>query len=443
MKKGITYIFVSLVLLSFLGCAKGTKGEDGQIKDTEQKVHQLVSEDFKPGIGDMMKTEKGFYYHNYTDDGFHYYDISTGTTMFLCNKPECRHDGNEFCVATNSKYMKLNYRLYGGKLIVYALEATETQYMLKVLSVETDGSGLDEIATIMTFERTGEGIGVPGLNMEKEMVIHRNKAMISMEIMGEAGVNYYGAVILDLDTKEVTYLDEEPLGKDNQKISGVSGYGDWIYYCRKEGKKNILHRYHITEGTDETCKLLLGFTGDYAVLDEDTVLYLRSGGIELCSYRYSTGENKELQRFSRLYEQSCILNGVPTVQEVQRETKMTGIQTDGTYFYFAEEVTKTGREDENGKLIAWVQPAYVHVLNRDLEEIAAVDMTKVASELGYKANWNWSSYTTALHYFGDDIYLELESWENSNQEVYVYQTKREDFLTGEPKFEFVYKRSEW
>ena len=76
--------------------------------------------------------------------------------MYLCNKPECKHDGSAFCVASNDKYSVIDYCLYDGCILAYVLEETDTQQVFKVISLALDGSSLSEVATVMMLEKTAQ-----------------------------------------------------------------------------------------------------------------------------------------------------------------------------------------------------------------------------------------------------------------------------------------------
>ena len=118
MRKAILLGLTVLCLATLVGCGKDKQGkqpEETTNGATSGKTeYQFVSENFEQGnrpgaTGNaMMRTEKGFYHYNDSLGGFRYYDAATGKEMFLCNKPECRHDGNEVCIATNEKYPELD-----------------------------------------------------------------------------------------------------------------------------------------------------------------------------------------------------------------------------------------------------------------------------------------------------------------------------------------------
>lgn len=361
-----------VLLLLCAVCLAGCKKQENPEKEPASKV-LYAAEDYMQGPRAIKATDKGFYHYNANEEkGFRYYDVATGNTMYLCNKPECRHDGNEFCVATNGRYEILSFQLYSGLLFAYAMEETDTQYLFKLLAVELDGSGMNEVAMVKELEKTGVDMQVNNCGM----VIHRNTALFEVNVTSTEAekTRYYGVAFMDINTGEIFWLDEEPFGKDNLEITEISGYGDWIYYCRKEGKKIWLHRYHITEKTDEACKLLVGFDYDYVVQDEDTVLYLLKSGTELYSYRFSTGENKEVFRFERTVDYYYQNNGEKGKTEKLKKTAVGKLYTDGEYFYAKEPVYRLENEDENKIYYSGMDDACIYVLNRELELITIVDM---------------------------------------------------------------------
>lgn len=450
MKKRIVLLITIVSLIALAGCAKDKPDteQSGEITGgvTEGKAeNQFVSQDYEQGNcsnympRELMRTGNGFYHYNFANGSYHYYDVSSGKEMYLCNKPECRHDGNQFCVATNETYEILGSCLYNGKIVAYALEITETQNIFKLLTIAPDGSSMDEMVTVLTLENSGDRMYYGGTGMQ----IHRNKALITF---GGSGIGedtwHYGAAIVDLNTKEVTFLNEEAFSKENLGITEVSAYGDHFYYCQKEGKKKLLRRYHLETGTIETCKLLTNFSGDYVVLSEDCVVYLRSSRSVLCTYRFSTGENEEkikLQGTQNWYE-----NGTKDpIGEIEMGYEGRDLLTDGTYVYVPESIRQTYVEDENGENVLWTESAKIHVFDKNLEEIITVNLAKQLPIEGFEEmEWHITSYTCGLRYLGEDIYWCLVPYENPEMETYVFHCKRDAFLTGEPEFTFVYKYSE-
>lgn len=430
MKKSVLLGVTVLVLLGCAGCKKEPEGE------MNQKALVVTSEDLKQGNDTIFNTEKGYYYHSDSMSGFRYVDSATGKEMYLCNKPECRHDGNEFCVATNNKYSIERVGMYGGQIFATAIEVTDTQYRYHLLSLALDGSVLNEYVTYLTLEKTNV---IPSRHIDGSgMYIHRNVAMLPLLLVGDDGTEttqFHGTAIINLDTREVTYLDEEPFSVENEKIFDISAYGDYFYYCRKEGKKTVLHRYNIKDGTDETHKLLVGFQGKYAVMDNNTVVYTKSDNDSLCVYHRETGENEEkvfLKRHQTIYYK----NG--SSQEKDEAYNAVEMKTDGEYLYVREDYKRRSRFNESGEVIDTWDEAYVHVFDRELKEVATVNMPEViAIEKGSGTENGATHYmSNKLYvYFEDDaVYCAVPN-ENDRREETIYKCTREAFLSGKPEFE--------
>ena len=267
MRKIIVLGLTVLGLFAFAGCKKDAPKES-------VLSGAVLPEDYKKETGGMMLTEQGYYYCSMENRDLHYYDFATGTDMYLCNKPECKHDGNKFCVATNDTYRIDRVCLYGGRIFATAVEETDTEYLFKVLQIALDGSEMSEFVTYYTLAKTGTTIVEYA---DDGLFIHRNRMVIPMQVNGQGeDTTYYGTALVNLDTREVSYLDEEALGKDNIGVTDLDGFGDYIFYCKQVSRKKMeLYRYHMADGTVETCKLVTSFGGQYEPLSENTIVYIR------------------------------------------------------------------------------------------------------------------------------------------------------------------------
>ena len=415
MKKLFLFV-VGMCLMAMTGLA-GCADKDGEKGKQTGDAPALVSEDLKPGNDTVFATEKGYYYYSYTQNGFRYTDRATGKDLYLCNKPECRHDGNEFCVATNDKYNIERVGMYSGQIFATAIEVTDTQYRYHLLSIALDGSVLNEYVTYLTFEKMGV---IPAKHIDgSQLCIHRNVAMIPLWLVGDDGTEttqFFGTAIVNLETKEVTYLDEEPFSVENEKITDITAHGDYFYYCRKEGKKMVLHRYNIKDGTDETHKLLVGFKGNYVVQDDNTIVYTKTDDKTLCVYHRETEENEEkviLERYQTVHYQDG------SSEEKSVAYKASNLKTDGEYIY--------------------VKEAHLHVFDWELKEIATINMAEDISfeEVTRTENQEEASMSYGRYlYYEDDVVYCVVPDENNNRKEYVFQCAKEVFLSGEPEFTF-------
>lgn len=414
------------------GDKKVTPGGDKEVKPG--LAGKIISEDLQHGNQFVMKTEKGYYYYKYVSPieqgipAFHYVDAATGRDIYLCNKPECKHDGNSFCVATNKKYDIGQVCLYSGRIFATSVEETDTQFLWKLLTIALDGSEMSEIATYMTMDKAALGEKQFPMLFGGWLPIHRNKAVISLGAAGKTYVDdtvQYGTAILDLDTGKVSYLDEEPLSRENTQATGISAYGDYIYYCKVEGRKTVLHQYCVKDGTDTSFKLQPGFKGTYAVVDEDNIIYIRSVANILYSYHPSTGVTEEAKKMSG--SESGGSFNFPISFDV------ASLISDGTYIYVIQSpVDMVLGEDVT-------RHRHICVMDRNLEEIALFNLGPVFEDFNDRMLYNpthkyWS-------FLGDEIYVMLDEKEDTSLNGrLIYKCNRSDFLEGNPEFTLAYKK---
>lgn len=428
MKRVGYWVAAVLLLFAAAGCAKEEK--------ISKLANAVVSEEYQQGNSSILKAEKGYYYFDKDTLTFRYYDIVTGKNIVCCNKPECHHDGNAFCAASIAKrenYAIGRYWLYSGRIFVQVVETTDTQYLFKLLEIALDGSEMNELVTYMTMEKTDQVI--PSTHAVK-LCIHRNWVVLPMMANGKDGAEdvwYYGTAILNLDTKEISYLNEEPLSKENPEAQGFVGYENYIYYYQKEGRKNILHRYSITDGTDESYTLQPGFTGTYLVMGEDAIVYMRSDANVLYVYHPSTKQTETAANFmvTRSYAATDETGEERTI-EYEDACAIARVATDGTYLYavggYATLVGMDGNEKEE---------LYVFVLNQDMETVTSFNIVETfPQELLEKVEVPYIS--GSLQYLGEEVYLEYIAWGAQEQKTSVYKCSRTDFLSGMARLEYVY-----
>lgn len=434
MKKG-NYVLAVLGCAFLLGCGQ-KEGEkvSGTNPEAEKKT-EFVSEDYNESTGRLLKTDKGYYYYSYEKKGFRYVDGTTGNDMYLCNKPECKHDGNRFCVATNEKYVVLGTYLYNGALIANVVEATETEFLYKLLRIETDGSAASEICTYYSVVKDGllhyGGTG---------MCVHRNKVFLTIELPGNQGLpdtERNGVAIVDLNTEKVTYLDEEALSADNPATTNVTAFGDYFYYVRKEGKKCILYRYSVTDGSVTPHSLFVGFKGDYAVAEEGQLTYLKSAGRVLCIYSYENEYNEEVLKFVAP-KQYVMPDG--TFFESEKAYTAVDVEQDDLYYYVAESgySLSNGDPDRGGELLETYNRIFVY--NKDLENVAILNMANLMEELHPESEEKLYTNYTSIQYIGGNVYWTISDGQGME---YLYCCKREDFVSGNPQFKLEYEAEKY
>ncbi len=424
-KTKISIVFLALFFM-LAGCGK----EEIPIEDFVQTNPATAA------INNIMKSDTGYYYSAAYGKtlSLHYYDVESGQNIYLCSKPECRHDGDVFCTATSSKYEINSTYFYGGSLYLDVVEATETEYLYKLLRVSADGSELTELVTYMTLNN--EAVVIAG----QPMMIHRGVAVLPYRLgsIGNADEGVTGTYIYNLVTGELTALPELEYGTKSNGRERFIGYGDYIYFNTQMNRKNTLSRYCLTDGTVEELELLNTYVGIYEVMDEDTIYYYYSGET-LFEYKISTKETirheevflkRKMTYYSAddlelLFPDSEITDGLTYGMETIDRYKCQDMMTDGTYLYVAETVDfhninmlLPGMVVDAEEMIA----GYVHVLDRELTEIAKVPIN-IKGLADYYENFS-------IKILDNTVYLQTANT--------VYGCPLQDFLAGEPVFTTVY-----
>ena len=472
-KSLVAKFFVNILLASTLLSGCGQEEATPIIIHSEDSLQGNPSyiSNFQSEGSNVLRLGNGIYYNSENSGGslnLHYFDIPTQKDIILCNKPECKHDGNEFCVATNSKYRPIAFQAYSGSIFATAYCMDEEKLEFKLLRVAPDGSSLSEIATYYSTTSTniesvqaelkaGSTLDRYGYNF---LLIHRNKAYLPFCFHPENtddDVNVFGLTELDLDTKEMKSVFEEVASQENTPWFNVSARGDFLYYVTEEPHKYRLHRRSLLDSSDEVLTLLTYFTGEYAVYDDTHIAYLRSIH-DLAIYDLTDGSNEEISLITDKdyttytkevsYEEPMDENDPEKGYQIVFRTKVTGggfekvtpynytpaaLSTDGTYLYAVQMAHKAYVGDE-----VYGKEYYcrIHVFNADLEEIVVAiipnPMYLINTNMSYSANMEVYGLGVSIDYVGDEVYLTY----NKN----VFSCSMEDFLTGEPDFTLVFQK---
>ncbi len=245
--------------------------------------------------GPVMETDSAYYYTtNDFNYELHYYDKASGKSIFLCNKPECSHDGNEFCAATAGGRYVMHSVLYEDGIYIAALEAADNRVDKKLFKVSLDGTKLETICTY-GYEPS-DGMIMYGFDVEKYMAIYREKAFVPYSTPQKDNSNNYGTAIIDIKSGKVEYLEEcnsySSLGQKK-----YIPYGDYLYYYVSDIYQSPakLCRYHLTQKNNEEIAVLTNFR-DYCIVD-GMVIYTQAdenGYVHIYTMDPDSKETKDL-----------------------------------------------------------------------------------------------------------------------------------------------------
>ena len=415
-------IVLVVLLLVLAGCGKKQVPIEDYVRSNPPTL----------GMNGIMKSDTGYYYSTATAGklSLHYYDVESGQNIYLCSKPECRHDGDAFCTATSDKYSVKGACFYGDSLYLDVLETTDTEYLFKLLRVSADGSELSEVTIYLSVNKTSVDVMLGG----EQMIIHRGVAVLPYLFIDMAQTRATGKItgtmgtcLYHLETGELTELPELKYGEKNNGRERFTGYGDYIYFNTQQDRKNTLSRYCLKDGIVEDLELLRTYTGLYEVMDEDTIYYYYSGN-RLFEHKISTKENSTHEGV--FLNKNVYYNPVLNENfEKLEDYTCTDMVTDGTYLYAGKGVSfhkmSTGylgtRVYADG--VEQRIPSYVHVYDRDLNEVVRVEVN------AEPYSGNIERFSLAI--LEDMVYMQTAST--------VYACTLEEFLMGgQPPFQPLY-----
>ena len=396
----------------------------------------------------VMKTDQGIYYNSGGNSlRLRYHDFSTGKDVLLCNRPECKHDGNEYCVATNAKYSPLAFQLYDGAIYFTATCLEEGNLVYKLIRVAADGSSLSEVGSY--FSTIADDIVLePAKNRSRpdSLLIHRNKAIMPLSYVTEdmaEGVKAVGTAIMDLETGEVTYADETPVSAENLSWLFVSAKEDCVYYVRQEGKKKVLHCKSLQDGSEESYSFLPNFNGIYVVANDNAILYLRVRGRTLCVHHPADGSNEELTIQStkdvvfetKLDEQTgkkaFLSEGLKEVDPFTIHPAC--LLMDERYIYVFQPVAGLTLENTVHDTSTFT---LAHVYDHDLKKVDVITIPNPRVMLGEDLSdidHTYNPIPFSLRFLGDEICMCYNN--------YVFTCTMESFLSGDPEFRLVFEKT--
>lgn len=248
--------------------ATTSKPQERIVRDLSDPAFDPTRDSTQSNVGSnafnqIMENEYGFYYNSaYFDKlSLHFYDKETGKTIYLCGKPECLHDGNEFCTATSNRYLSMSTALYGDKLYISVIDDPgndREDFKWKLLAAGFDGSSLSEVCEIVKSEINYTPVNRIG-GLYQCMVLHRGKALVPYSLHDPSTVNDHysyilGYTVIDLATGKIEYTEEFV----NMEAGNYKAAGNAFYYLAENEEKSTdkkgvydIYRYDITAKKSE------------------------------------------------------------------------------------------------------------------------------------------------------------------------------------------------
>ena len=361
MKRLLSIISTACIVLSLTACAEEIPMEDYIHSGSEIGLFNSV-----------METGNGYYYNSTTfnDLAMRFYDKTTGKSIYLCNRPECAHDGDMFCTATSEEISVIYTAMYSDSIYIAGSVYEDEEYKLNLYRASLDGTEFSLVCTYLTVKGMDLSLS---LQEPSSMVMHRGKAFIPYTIHGDRNVK--GAVIADISSGEVIMLDEY----EDSGYSNITAEGDYFYYTITEPSSINNKLYRCDIGSSDTEELAVyesheqanGFTLDtirsYTVIDGE-IWYSVSNFANTFSaiYIYDPDENTNREFAGKLmYDEG---------EAPERPSWMPGstglgyympkLAYDGQYLYVAEQAFSAQSYDE-------ITPT-CHIFTLDGEEVGCI-----------------------------------------------------------------------
>lgn len=310
-KRIISAIIICAMAVSFTACSENTTSGGNIISLTGEENIPTNNPSANIGETPIMKTNNGYYYFS-SGGSLMFYDNQSDQNIYLCNKPECLHDGNDFCVSTKGWYSRYVGMLYNDHIYMVNIEQEEQKKTYKLLQADLYGSELSEICTFFSAVEGDMNVSC------SHSIIHKDKMFVTVELhknplsQNTEFNEGLGMKIFMIDLKNGSYqeiqIDNSGENEEQYSYNGfLSADKDNIYYLTSSNEnvfKPNLQRYNITTGETKIVysfeRAVAGFTVNDDKLyytstcykKSDSSNYLSKNKFSLYSVDLKTGEEK-------------------------------------------------------------------------------------------------------------------------------------------------------
>ena len=255
---------------------------------------------FRQSSYDEIREEDGDELYGSTENMRHYYaykDKATGKTLPLCARPNCLHDGNEYCEASTKAYSTGRLIAYENELyrIGTALDSDGSGTAVVVLRYAPTGTGIEELARF-PFSYNNCDYWSDGTIMYRgylfaSVTLHFT---VTGDSLDEEHTFEGGAVVCyELATGKASILwsDIPDLEKGGSKDSPGALYG--------RGDKLYMQMAHKVRELDlNTLEVKTVSNADTAIFTQDALFYEEGNydDSKFMRYDYETGEETRIRR---------------------------------------------------------------------------------------------------------------------------------------------------
>lgn len=398
MKMKRLFCIISAALF-LAGCSSGGKNSDAP-SDIPSNFYST-----------LMETENGYYYNDGGDErsfSLRFYDKATNSEVYLCNKPECMHNGNSFCAATSNDLKVSDWVLYDNAIYLLCQQSSSVNETVSVYKAALDGSSLTMLYDVAQIKKSS---GQEYQMTAGDMIIHKNRIYLTYKLVpaGE-GLGFGEAEFCEINMKngEIKVLLEANMPTGTLP-SCFYGIGDKVYYALYGYTSGI---YEYDQNSGETTELGMLFS----IMKSDGeslygIKYYEDVGDTICRYDLNTKEMSSIVHITPpgLNEIFTVCDGLIFIYEQQEN------------FEYVVSVY-----DMSGNRVCIIDP-------KDMEEYAASQILCRA----YDGNVYMDMYVEKTEGEGFTNLKRVFSYDA------MYKCSIEDIRNGNADFMLVYKRNEF
>lgn len=239
MSKKVILVIIVIILLSVLGFiliskenkSKTYDGNLGRLKDN-QNVYSNTNNQSEKMVyiepGRISNFDKGYYYIDNNRNNIKYFDYSTKKEIYLCNKPNCKHDTEE-CSSYLDATKSNNLFVYDDFL--YLISGMDEAETVKV-SMAEEGTTISEVGgqTPIIYRMNLDGTNKTklfecpsGIEISSNVIFEGNNlyTFFSKNKTIESSKNSYTSIETDRELVKIsleTKKYEELLDSKNRKM---------------------------------------------------------------------------------------------------------------------------------------------------------------------------------------------------------------------------------
>lgn len=197
----------------------------------------LTDQQDTPDAHGLAKADGGFFFiggeynpddarYVIADAAIRYYDEESGETAYLCAKPNCLHNGSDFCTATTENYLLCSQVVYlDGYVYAIALDQQEllkkpddcNKFPTVLLRYAPDGTEITPVAQLYFAEDEYE--------LTAELIAHRGQLWMNCSYMTE--ISAYDANMNITDRQQYGRCEMFCYEPETQKLTSLCSSGDW------------------------------------------------------------------------------------------------------------------------------------------------------------------------------------------------------------------------